>query len=122
MSIVALNDGLVNPKEEMTTLLINQHDAGSSTGVTLAVAAESTGADTDMNIDSDPTEESQFDDVLLDDCSENEDEVDDPKDGDQSDEAVEAAMVGATVDEMDVDEEAATTRPHYGVHKTPLPF
>jgi len=122
MSIVALNDSLVNPKEEMTAPLINQRDAGSSTSVTLAVADESTGADTDMNVDSDPTEESRFDDVLLDNCSENEDEVDDPKDGDQSDEAVEAAVVGATVDEMDVDEEAATMRPHYRVHETSLPF
>ena len=115
MSSVALIDGLVNPNEETST-------PRSTTGITLVVSADATDADTDMNIDSDPMEESQFDCTLLDDYSEGEGEVDDSEDGDQNDKAVEATMVGVPVDEMDVDEEVATTRPHYGVCETLLPF
>ena len=120
MSNVALNSCLAVPKKETSPSLASRQDTGSTTDTTPAVVVDAT--DTNTDIDTDPMEGSHLDDVLLDDRSENEDGVDDSGEEDQSDKAAEAAMVGGTADEMDVDEDVATTKPYYGVRETSLPF
>ena len=79
---------------------------------------------TDAAIDtnSDGPEETQFDDILLDDYSEHEDVDESSEDEDQDDEVVEATVVGAAADRMDVDEETITPKPNRKVHELVLLF
>ena len=102
--------------------ITDQCGVKSRTDATLAEIVVDDTTDTDADEpDSDGLEETQFDDMLLGDYLEDEDENESSDDEDRADEV--RGMTGCTTaDKMDIDEGATTPRPDHEVCKTAFPL
>ena len=110
----------------MTSPTVTLHSVEPHHDATLEVmmddsADSDTDSDADSDIDSDHPEETQFDNVLLDDSPEDVSEDDSSEDEGQDSKAV-AAMVGMDVDDMEVDEEILVPASQHEGSERPLPF